>query len=147
MAKPSFGGRGYHPSKFTSRLLKTCNYLKSLKYEHFWILILLSGIWAFSGQSPLPIGDLPSPPTASKTAVGQKQAYLFDQRLDLNRASASNLIGLPGIGPKLAQRIVEYRSRKKGFRSVDRLLRVRGIGPKTLARLRDRVVVRPDGPE
>ncbi len=58
-------------------------------------------------------------------------------RVDLNRASAAELEGLPGIGPALARRIVAARP----FRTVDALDAVKGIGPKRLAALRDRVVV------
>ena len=58
-------------------------------------------------------------------------------RVDLNRASAAELEGLPGIGPALAQRIVAARP----FRTVEALDAVKGIGPKRLAALRDRVVV------
>jgi competence ComEA-like helix-hairpin-helix protein len=62
--------------------------------------------------------------------------------LDLNRASATDLEALPGIGPALARRIVDTRSRKP-FSSVDELERVPGIGPATVARLRPLVVARP----
>lgn len=56
-------------------------------------------------------------------------------RIDLNRASASELEGLPGIGPTLARRIVEARP----LRRVEDLLRVHGIGPVRLAKLRSLV--------
>ena len=62
------------------------------------------------------------------------------QPLDLNRATLPELQRLPGIGPKLSQRILDARA-KKPFRSVDDLRRVPGIGPKTLERLRPHVVV------
>jgi competence protein ComEA len=70
--------------------------------------------------------------------VGKKGK--ITERLDVNRASASELQRLPGIGPKLSQRIVETR-RKKPFQSVDDLRRVSGIGPKILERLRPHVLV------
>jgi competence protein ComEA len=63
-------------------------------------------------------------------------------RVDLNRAGEAELIALPGIGPALAGRILAERERRGRFRSVDELLEVRGIGPATLERLRERVVVR-----
>lgn len=63
-------------------------------------------------------------------------------RVDLNRADEADLVTLPGIGPALAGRILAERERRGRFRSVDELLEVRGIGPATLERLRDRVVVR-----
>ncbi|MFJ8308164.1 MULTISPECIES: helix-hairpin-helix domain-containing protein [unclassified Streptomyces] len=48
--------------------------------------------------------------------------------VSLNSASAEQLDGLPGVGPVLAQRIVDYRSQHGGFRSVDELRQVNGIG-------------------
>jgi competence protein ComEA len=63
--------------------------------------------------------------------------------LDLDRATAAELERLPGVGPALARRIVEAREARGtgGFRTVDDLLEVRGIGPATLERLRSAVVV------
>jgi competence protein ComEA len=56
--------------------------------------------------------------------------------LDINRASAGELMQLPGVGPTLSARIVAARP----FASVDDLRRVKGIGPKTLEGLRPHVV-------
>jgi competence protein ComEA len=56
--------------------------------------------------------------------------------LDLNRAGIEELQVLPGIGPALAERILESRSREGRFQVPEDLLRVRGIGPATLDRLR-----------
>jgi competence protein ComEA len=67
-------------------------------------------------------------------------------RLDLNRATAAELDALPGIGPVLAGRIVEERTRRAGFRQVEDLRGVAGIGPKLFARLRLRVRVGPRSP-
>ncbi len=69
-------------------------------------------------------------------------------RLDLNCASVAELAGLPGIGPVLAQRIVARREERGGFASAGELLAVRGIGPRKLSRLLDKVAVegRPGGP-
>jgi comEA protein len=61
--------------------------------------------------------------------------------IDLNTASASELDLLPGIGPALAQRIIEYRNRRNGFKTVGELLQVSGIGPKKLEAIKDRVTV------
>src|SRR5258706_10569801 len=56
--------------------------------------------------------------------------------IDIDRASAEELERLPGIGPALAARIIAERGAGGRFGGPDGLLRVRGIGPKTLARIR-----------
>ena len=62
-------------------------------------------------------------------------------RIDLNAATAAELDALPGIGPVLAQRIVDHRSRNGPFRSVDQLDDVPGIGPSIAAELAELVGV------
>ncbi len=61
--------------------------------------------------------------------------------LDLNRADAASLDGLPGIGPSTAAAIVAYRDEHGPFSSVDALADVRGIGPAKLEALRGLVTV------
>lgn len=63
------------------------------------------------------------------------------ERTDLNHATVAELDRLPGIGPVLARRIVEHRSRHGAFRSADELLGVPGIGARLLERLRPHVTV------
>jgi competence protein ComEA len=74
-----------------------------------------------------------------KPAVPGKKELLIES-IDVNHATAQELRRLPGIGPTLSQRIIETRT-KQLFRSVDDLRRVRGIGAKTLERLRPHVVI------
>lgn len=61
--------------------------------------------------------------------------------VDLNTADATTLETLPGIGPALAQRILAWREEHGGFRSVEDLLEVSGIGDARFAELQDRVRV------
>jgi competence protein ComEA len=61
--------------------------------------------------------------------------------LDLNLATAAQLEALPGIGPVLAAAILAERDRRGGFRSVNELREVRGIGEVRFADLRDLVTV------
>lgn len=60
-------------------------------------------------------------------------------KINPNIAAKSELELLPGVGPALADRIIAERARAS-FRTLDDLGRVRGIGPKTLERLREHVV-------
>ncbi|MFC9126739.1 helix-hairpin-helix domain-containing protein [Streptomyces sp. NPDC057099] len=61
--------------------------------------------------------------------------------VSLNMATADQLDTLPGVGPVLAQHIIDYRTRHGGFRSVDELREVNGIGDRRFADLRN--LVRP----
>ena len=63
-------------------------------------------------------------------------------KLDLNAASAEDLQRLPRVGPVMAQRIIAYREQKGGFRRVEELLKIKGIGEKTLAKLRPHLYIR-----
>ena len=64
------------------------------------------------------------------------RALARGDRIDVNRSSAAELELLPGIGPALASRIVSYRNQHGDFASPEALLRVRGIGVKTMKRVR-----------
>lgn len=76
----------------------------------------------------------------SSTRAGAEKNNSAVQNVRINSASAGELQQLPGIGPALAQRIVDTRSRGR-FASVEDLLRVPGIGKAKLAKLRDYVEV------
>jgi competence protein ComEA len=86
-----------------------------------------------------------SPPAPVTTTPAAVRALRDGQRIDLNRARAADLELLPGIGPSLARRIVDDREAHGAFATLDALLRVRGVGPRTLARLRDLLVVETQG--
>ncbi|PZD93972.1 helix-hairpin-helix domain-containing protein [Paenibacillus sambharensis] len=75
--------------------------------------------------------------------TGPPAAAAADNRLDLNRASAEQLQELPGIGPAKAKAIVEDRQQNGFYRSVDEITRVKGIGPKMLAKMRPLVTAVP----
>ena len=57
------------------------------------------------------------------------------KKISLNRSSKEDLEAIPGIGPRLAERIIETRSVSGGFNSIDELKRVPGVGPKKIAEL------------
>ena len=61
--------------------------------------------------------------------------------INLNTADMGTLTLLPGIGPSRARQIIEYREKNGGFKSVDQITRIKGIGPKTLAKLRPKITI------
>ena len=65
-----------------------------------------------------------------------------EDRVNINTASASELDTLPGIGPVLAQRIIDRRTEQGPFTSVEELLEVDGIGQATLDGLREFITVK-----
>ena len=78
-------------------------------------------------------------PTPRAAPVSKKATELA-QPIDVNRAPQTELQKLPGIGPKLSQRILDERA-KSAFKSIDDLRRVPGIGPKTLEKIRPHVTI------
>ncbi|WP_408919686.1 helix-hairpin-helix domain-containing protein [Corynebacterium tuberculostearicum] len=78
---------------------------------------------------PTPAGDNPSSPGGSASGSG----------VSLNSATAEELTELKGVGEVTAQAIVAYREEHGGFKDVEELLEVSGIGPAKLAQLKDQV--------
>lgn len=88
---------------------------------------------------------------ASLAALPLTQAYADDatpiqsasvsERMDLNLVTAEELATLPGIGIKKAESIIQYREEKGRFLEVEQLTEVKGIGPKLLARIQNKLQV------
>jgi len=68
------------------------------------------------------------------------------KRIDINQASVEELCTLPGIGKKRAEAIIEYR-RRRPFTRLTQLLNIRGIGKRTLEKLRPRLMIGPATPD
>lgn len=83
--------------------------------------------------------DTPGATSEGGAAIGESG----NRVVDVNRAGAEELQALRGVGPVLAERILELRRDKGRFRTVDELLEVRGVGPATLESLRPMIRVGP----
>lgn len=79
--------------------------------------------------------SVPPQPSIKKSALSD------ESRININTATSQELQTLRGIGPAMAQRIIEYRQTSGGFSTVDDLTNVKGIGEKTLEEIRDSIAV------
>ena len=73
--------------------------------------------------------EKPETPASAKAAI------------NLNSASVDQLEKLPGVGPKMAELIVEYRQKNGGFKKIEDLMNVKGIGEKKFLKLKPLVTV------
>jgi competence protein ComEA len=64
-----------------------------------------------------------------------------EDKINLNTATLAELETLEGLGPTKAKAIIQYRGEHGGFRSVDELLQVSGIGERTLERIKEKIFV------
>ncbi len=76
-----------------------------------------------------------APPTAGRAAASEARP------IDINAAGTAELESVPGIGKSLSQRIVAFREKNGAFQSVDDLLKVQGIGEKSIQKLRPYLTV------
>jgi competence protein ComEA len=100
---------------------------------------MASGRGQATAMSPSPVASLADQRPTVETPKRSHQSLL-----DLNRATDEDFDALPGVGPKLAERIMEYRQSVGAFHSLDELRSVKGIGKKKFERIRSLVTVTPD---
>ena len=102
------------------------------------------GVWTYRHHwAPLPTfsEDIPEFHSISEdTLDGEEKVDTgrseSDHLISLNRASQEYLERLPGVGPVIAGRIVEYRKEYGDFQSIEELVKVKGVGLKTVEKLK-----------
>jgi competence protein ComEA len=72
----------------------------------------------------------------SKSTKSKSKASLKTGKVNINTADAKSLTEFTGIGPKIAKNIIAYRKKNGKFRKAEDLLQVKGIGEKTLKKMR-----------
>lgn len=80
-------------------------------------------------------------PTLANESPKSKPAASEELRVNLNTASAAELAELPGIGEKVAARVVAYRKKNGGFQKIEEIMNVKGIGEKTFTRLQPHLFI------
>jgi competence protein ComEA len=79
--------------------------------------------------------------TVSLGAAEKQAAAGADKLVNINTADAGQLVNLPQIGAKMAQRILDYRKSSGGFKRVQDLMKVKGIGEKVFAKLQPLITI------
>jgi competence protein ComEA len=83
-----------------------------------------------------PVAQSAAPQPAASTPAAKAA-------INLNAATVEQLETLPGIGRKTAERILEYRTKSGGFKRIEELMNVKGIGEKSFLKIKPLVVVPP----
>lgn len=91
----------------------------------------------------LVLAVLISPALASASPHGQEPAAVQKTTINLNTATIDQLMTLPGIGQKTAERILEYRTKSGGFKKIEELMNVKGIGEKSFLKIKPLVSAPP----
>ena len=80
-------------------------------------------------------------PVEEDTSSEGPQEVLAEKSVNLNTATLEELDLLPGVGPAIAQRIIDYREQNSGFYDIEEIMEVSGIGEKTFAKLEPYITV------
>ena len=95
----------------------------------------------FSSLLVLSLLSVPAGVLAQGAATTTKAADAAIALVNLNSATAEQLEKLPGVGPATAKRILEYRQKSGGFKKIEELMNVRGIGEKAFLRMKPQLTV------
>ena len=92
-----------------------------------------------SAGSPVKPGNA----SAGKVAAGKtlSKGLAPGEKVNINTADQGQLDKLPGVGPATARKIIDYRNANKGFKSVEEIKKVQGIGDKKYAEMKDYLTI------
>ena len=94
-----------------------------------------------AASSAAPSEEVPSEASPAPAEEPVLEEVLVEKSVDINQASLEELDRLPGIGPALGQRIIDYREQNNGFYDIEEIMEVSGIGEKTFQKLEPYIYV------
>ena len=77
-----------------------------------------------------------------RTPLSREEKELIYPQVDINSANFSQLLALPGIGPSLAEAILEYRKENGPFKEINQLLKIKGIGSQKLQEISKYIIIK-----
>ena len=105
------------------------------------------GVWAYRRwMEPLPVVEVETSSPPESATVKEVQSFHQSEsdtltKVILNTASGIELERLPGVGPVMAKRILEYRDKQGPFQSIEELIHIKGIGQKTIKKIEPYLLV------
>ena len=99
------------------------------------IRIMMVAIAAIALSAPV-LSAQTKAPTPTKAATATAGAPV-----NLNTATAEQLATIPGVGPKMAERIIDYRQKNGGFKKIEDLMNVSGVGEKSFLKMKPLITV------
>jgi competence protein ComEA len=105
------------------------------------VVLMLLAVTAMAILPAAAAQQAKEPAAPAKSSRSTKAAPAPATAVNLNTATQAQLESLPGVGPKAAQRILDYRKQNGSFKKIEDLMNVKGFGEKTFLKLKPMVTV------
>lgn len=96
---------------------------------------------ATAAQTSNTVSPTPAASSTSKSSGKIAGATTTSGMVNINTATLAQLDTLPGVGPPTAQKIIDYRTAHGNFKTIDEIINVKGIGPKTFEKMKSRLTI------